>query len=166
MKGEESPLRWVTDRALPPSAHVERLAAGRRVVEGFALSAEPWDQRSGRLTLVGSVTSEAELTAAVLGSTRGADIVVGCADDGLRARLLDDLARLGPVELVELGDDPLDALDEDQRALLAALADGSSISAAADSLFLSTRTAERRLAAARAALGVRTTAEAIALAIG
>ena len=77
---------------------------------------------------------------------------------------MDDLRRIGPVDQVLLGPDPLAALDDDQRALLEALATGSSIGEAAAALHLSTRTAERRLATARKALGVRTTAEAIALA--
>ena len=46
-------------------------------------------------------------------------------------------------------------------ALLAALADGQSLQQAATELYLSPRTAQRRLSSARATLGVRTTREAV-----
>ena len=49
----------------------------------------------------------------------------------------------------------------EQRALLDRLADGESIAAAATAEFLSLRTANRRIAAARDALGVRTTRQAV-----
>ena len=53
------------------------------------------------------------------------------------------------------------ALTADQRSLLMLLAEGLSVAEAAQRMFLSLRTAERRLSAARKALGVATTAEAI-----
>jgi DNA-binding NarL/FixJ family response regulator len=56
-------------------------------------------------------------------------------------------------------------LDEQHRLLLAALADGLSVVAAAERLCISRRTAERRLSEARRVLGVSTTAEAVAAAI-
>jgi DNA-binding NarL/FixJ family response regulator len=78
-----------------------------------------------------------------------------------------DLARIGPV-----GVDPSDGtaaaasttklpITEEQVALLARLADGETIAAAAEAEFLSLRTANRRIAAARKALGVATTREAV-----
>jgi DNA-binding CsgD family transcriptional regulator len=51
--------------------------------------------------------------------------------------------------------------DDEQRRLLALLATGLSVREAARRLHLSPRTAERRLAEARAALGARTNAEAV-----
>ena len=64
----------------------------------------------------------------------------------------------------EPGQTQLDRLDEQQRRLLNLLAEGFSVAAAARRLYLSRRTADRRLAAARAALGVRSNAEAVVLA--
>ena len=49
----------------------------------------------------------------------------------------------------------------EQRALLERLANGETIAAAAAAEFLSLRTANRRIAQAREALGVRTTREAV-----
>jgi DNA-binding NarL/FixJ family response regulator len=54
------------------------------------------------------------------------------------------------------------ALDDGQRRLLELLERGLSVSEAARRLHLSRRTAERRLAAARAALGAARNAEAVA----
>jgi DNA-binding CsgD family transcriptional regulator len=52
-------------------------------------------------------------------------------------------------------------LTAEERDLLALLADGQTLGAAARSLHLSRRTADRRLAGARAKLGVASTAEAV-----
>ena len=86
------------------------------------------------------------------------------ATEDPQEQLVDDLGRIGPVEVHLVGPDPLEPLDEDQRDLLMDLATGATVAAAASARFLSLRTAERRLAQARRALGVRTTAEAVALA--
>jgi hypothetical protein len=156
---------WVTDRAAAPSTEQDRLTAnGWRCDDGFDLPPQPWDLTDRRWVRAGTVDDDAALAAAVLAAARGVGLVVGCPDEDRRALLRDDLSRIGTVELVELGPDPLAVLDDDQRALLAALAAGASVGAAADALHLSTRTAERRLAAARRSLGVRTTAEAVTLA--
>jgi DNA-binding CsgD family transcriptional regulator len=58
------------------------------------------------------------------------------------------------------------ALDEEQRRLLGLLGRGFSVREAARRLHLSRRTAERRLAEARAALGAATNAEAVLRAEG
>jgi DNA-binding NarL/FixJ family response regulator len=52
-------------------------------------------------------------------------------------------------------------LSAEQRALLGQLLGGATLGQAARALHLSRRTADRRLAAARAALEARTTAEAL-----
>jgi DNA-binding NarL/FixJ family response regulator len=59
-----------------------------------------------------------------------------------------------------------EALDEDQRRLLGLLSRGLSVREAAKRLHLSRRTAERRLAESRAALGAATNAEAVLRARG
>jgi DNA-binding NarL/FixJ family response regulator len=64
------------------------------------------------------------------------------------------------------GRDVKSALDEVQRRLLALLACGLSVPEAARRLHLSRRTAERRLAEARVALGAATNAEAVLRAEG
>jgi DNA-binding CsgD family transcriptional regulator len=58
------------------------------------------------------------------------------------------------------------ALDGEQRRLLGLLGSGLSVAEAAQELHLSPRTAERRLADARAALGAATNAEAVLRAEG
>jgi DNA-binding NarL/FixJ family response regulator len=74
---------------------------------------------------------------------------------------------LGPVlRDPELADEPTDpgaraSLLPEQRALLDRLANGETIAAAAAAEYLSLRTANRRIAQARDALGVRTTREAV-----
>ena len=55
-------------------------------------------------------------------------------------------------------------LDYEQRRLLTLIGQGLKLADAASSLDLTTRTAERRLAAARSLLEARTTAQAVALA--
>ncbi|MEV6490559.1 LuxR family transcriptional regulator, partial [Actinoplanes sp. NPDC051633] len=75
------------------------------------------------------------------------------------------LARLGPVQHGPGGpEEPGDALADlvpEQRALLDRLAAGDTIAAAAAAEYLSLRTANRRIAEARAIFGVRTTREAV-----
>ena len=61
----------------------------------------------------------------------------------------------------EDGEVAASALLPEQRALLERLANGETIAAAAAAEFLSLRTANRRIAQAREALGVRTTREAV-----
>lgn len=159
-----APLR-VTDRSTPPASLYDAFESeGWEVVEGFDLPDAPWSLESRRWVRTGTVDDAPTMARCVMAAARGVGVVVGCADDGLRAELCDDLGRIGTVEVVLLGPDPLEALDDDQRSLLAALASGASIADAAAALFLSTRTAERRLASARRLLGVRTTAEAVAMA--
>ncbi len=103
---------------------------------------------------------------AVLAAARGAGVVaIADADTDPGRSLLADLARIGPVGR-DAAEEPGDAEDdlpltEEQRALLDRLAAGETIAAAATSEFLSLRTANRRIAQAREALGVRTTREAV-----
>lgn len=66
----------------------------------------------------------------------------------------------------EISGDIERALDEEQRGLLGLLCRGHSVTEAAQQLHLSRRTAERRLAEARASLGAATNAEAVLRAEG
>ena len=71
--------------------------------------------------------------------------------------LIDDLARIGSVRLIDRAG--AISLDADTWRLLHALTDGSTVSLAARALHMSTRTAHRRITDARAAAGVRTRAQ-------
>ncbi|WP_199509503.1 LuxR family transcriptional regulator [Nucisporomicrobium flavum] len=144
---------------------------GWTVREGFALPSATWDVSTDRLVLHGRVTDQDALHLAVLAAARGAGIVAVCDADSPTGRaLVDDLSRLGAVHLGPGGSpapataDSTDAVAElvpEQRALLDRLAAGDTIAAAAAAEFLSLRTANRRIAEARALFGVRTTREAV-----
>ncbi len=135
--------------------------------DGFALPDPAWDVTGNRLVLHGRITDPDTLQLAVLAAARGAGIVAVCdVDSPLGRALIDDLSRLGPVrqgitEPAEPGHDAVADLVPEQRALLDRLAAGDTIAAAAAAEFLSLRTANRRIAEARALFGVRTTREAV-----
>jgi hypothetical protein len=137
---------------------------GWAVREGFALPDPAWDVTATRLVLHGRISDQDSLQLAVLAAARGAGIVAVCdTETPIGRALIDDLSRLGPVHY-GVGTDPGDAaadLVPEQRALLDRLASGDTIAAAAAAEFLSLRTANRRIAEARALFGVRTTREAV-----
>jgi DNA-binding NarL/FixJ family response regulator len=80
-----------------------------------------------------------------------------CLDPPERAQFIDQLKRIADVR-----ESTPPALDEEQLELLRLLRDGASLGQAAAHVGLSRRTADRRLARARATLGVSTTTEAVA----
>jgi hypothetical protein len=131
--------------------------------EGFALPDPSWDVTTARLVLHGRIGDQETLQLAVLAAARGAGVVAICdTESPLGRALVDDLSRLGPVgHGAEGGGDPVADLVPEQRALLDRLAAGDTIAAAAAAEFLSLRTANRRIAEARALFGVRTTREAV-----
>lgn len=132
--------------------------AGWRVVEG-------WREAGPGVVCTGLVDSEETAQRAVLAAVAGAGLVVeAIADREVRDRLCDDLRRLGSVDHRVGEPEGGVALGDEERALLAVLLRGASLGEAARTLNLSRRTADRRLASARRALGVSTTAEAIVLA--
>ena len=114
-----------------------------------------------------AVTDETSASAALLAAVEGRRLLVhGMAPRRILDVLVDDLRRLAHVDVVTaLSALPTRAvpLPEGADELLALLADGRTLGQAASALSLSRRTADRRLAAARDALGARTTAEALAL---
>lgn len=132
--------------------------------DGFALPDPGWDVSEARLVLHGRVVDQDTLQLAVLAAARGAAIVA-IVDTGspIGRALVDDLSRLGPVQHGPgvPAADPIADLIPEQRALLDRLANGDTIAAAAAAEFLSLRTANRRIAEARALFGVRTTREAV-----
>lgn len=138
---------------------------GWDVHEGFALPDEPWDVSRNRMLLVGLVDDATAAADAVLAAARGA-AVIATVEDGseVAALLVADLSRIGTVTRTaepEPDTGGFAALTAEQCALLERLATGDSIAAAADAEFLSLRTANRRIAQARAILGVRTTRQAV-----
>ncbi|HEY3503474.1 MAG TPA: LuxR family transcriptional regulator [Actinocatenispora sp.] len=152
---------------------LRRLArAGWRTREGFALPEAGWDVAEQQLVLFGRVPDMDAAALAVLAAARGAGVVVIADDQSDTGRaVLADLSRIGPV-LSDPNADPVDEqadqgsgddlpLSDEQRSLLDRLGAGETIAAAAEAEFLSLRTANRRIAEARKALGVRTTREAV-----
>jgi DNA-binding NarL/FixJ family response regulator len=166
--------RYVVTNGTEASAALRRLArAGWQTREGFALAEAGWDVSGARLVLYGRVADLDTAELAVHAAARGAG-VVAIADPGtdVGLALLADLSRLGqvtrdpeaevePQEPAETQASPLATLLPEQRALLERLANGETIAAAAAAEYLSLRTANRRIAQARDALGVRTTREAV-----
>ncbi|GIE28193.1 hypothetical protein Ait01nite_012380 [Actinoplanes italicus] len=131
---------------------------------GFALPDPSWDVGAAHLVLHGRIGDDDLESAqlAVLAAARGAGIVAVCdPESGAGRALIDDLSRLGPVHRGIDGSDLIANLIPEQRALLDRLAAGDTIAAAAAAEFLSLRTANRRIAEARALFGVRTTREAV-----
>jgi DNA-binding NarL/FixJ family response regulator len=116
-----------------------------------------------RLACVGVVRHKADARAALLAALKGAAIVVVIpeAAEGT-ATFVDDLARIRPVEIRT--ERPSGQPGVQERDLLRLLADGRTVREAARALHLSLRSAHRRLSRARAALGARTTAEAVHIA--
>jgi DNA-binding NarL/FixJ family response regulator len=164
--------RYVVPTGTEAISALRRLArAGWRAREGFALAEPTWDVTTKRLVLYGRVADMDTAELAVHAAARGAGVVV-IADPGtdIGRALLADLGRLGPVAQDAEADvdgvepvavaQPASLLPE-QRALLERLANGETIAAAAAAEYLSLRTANRRIAQAREALGVRTTREAV-----
>ena len=147
-------------------ACVEQLErSGAAIRRGWELESGPAQDPAG-LVCVGRVETPRDAKAALLAVLGGAGIVAVLPDDvALSASFFEDLRRLGQVDVAEEPPQTrLERLDDEQRRLLDLLAEGSSIAIAARRLYLSRRTADRRLAAARAALGVRSNAEAVVLA--
>lgn len=164
--GDDTP-RWVVASSAEATGVLRRLArAGWRTREGFALPEAAWDVSGQQLVLFGRVSDVDTAQLAVLAAARGAGVVVitdEISDTG-RA-VLADLARIGPVRTGPGGDETAERddlpLSEEQRSLLERLGAGETIAAAAEAEYLSLRTANRRIAEARKALGVRTTREAV-----
>lgn len=163
---------YVLSTSAEATAVLRRMArAGWQTREGFALAEPAWDLSDRQILLFGRVSDVDTVRLAVLAAARGA-AVVAIADPGtdLTRTLLADLGRIGPVhreaqEEPEPDHAPPDtlaaSLSPEQRSLLDRLANGETIAAAAQAEFLSLRTANRRIAQAREALGVRTTREAV-----
>jgi DNA-binding NarL/FixJ family response regulator len=148
----------VLEKAGADTARDVAVGLGGPMVHGWDGPAPPAAVR------VGTVVDADTAAQAVLAAVRGCDLVViGAAEREVIDQLCDDLRRLGQLEhRVEPAGTP--RLGAAERALLAHLVRGATLGEAAKALHVSRRTADRRLAAARRALGASTTAEAVVLA--
>lgn len=137
---------------------VRARAAGHRLVQGF----RPAAHATGAVR-IGVVDGPDSAAVALLAALDGAPLILEVrADAAVVDRLVDDLRRLGRVEHRVAAANASPVLTADARAILGLLAEGHSLGEAAGIVGLPRRTADRRLAAARAALGVERTTEAIA----
>lgn len=148
------------------------VARARAELRGLA-PVDGWRAAAPGVVCCGRVGGEEDAGGAVLAALAGAELIIDAtgrtSDPAVIDKLCDDLRRLGTVvhHTSEAdGVDPAEALDDDQLDLLMLLALGRSLGQAAADLHLSRRTADRRLAAARAVLGVRATTQAVALVRG
>jgi hypothetical protein len=152
----ESARRWVGHR----ESH------GRRRRDAEELPREPWDLADRAWVIERTVASDTDVGPVVLASLRGVEVAAVVVVAAMAELLLDDLRRVGVS--VEMPSDvaparPSVELPEDARELLALLAGGASMAEAAAAVHVSLRTAERRIGVVRRQLGVRTTAEALAI---
>jgi DNA-binding NarL/FixJ family response regulator len=134
-------------------------AAGYELLSGF----RPARRASDRTVCHGVIESDDQAASALLAALAGHGLLVEVRTRSQTVdRLVDDLSRLGPVDhrLVEMA--PAASISPEARAVLALLAEGLTLGEAAADLGLSRRTADRRLAEARRALGTERTTEAVA----
>jgi len=143
---------------------VEEISArGWAVTEGFDSGRRPG--RGEGSVRSGTVSDKATAEAALLTALRGEGLVVhATADRQTIDRLVDDLRRLGPVEHRIGSPEAPPVVAPEARAILGLLAEGHSLGEAAAILGIARRTADRRLADGRRALGTDRTTEAITLA--
>jgi DNA-binding NarL/FixJ family response regulator len=145
------------------SAVVDRVCADL-AARGLRVSPD-WRGAAPGIVCRGVVDDDRSAEQAVLAALAGAQLVVAAtANREVIDRLCDDLRRLGPLDhrIDSSGDRPV--LSAQEWSLLDRLLAGDSLGHAAAAVHLSRRTADRRLASARRALGVNTTAELLAAA--
>jgi DNA-binding NarL/FixJ family response regulator len=145
----------------PDSAVADALADVRAarwtVVPGWWLPSG-----SDRVVCTGTVTSAEDAAAALLAAVAGAGLVVAArAEREILDRLCDDLRHLGPLDHRTASTPPRPRLTAEEHTLAELLLAGVTLGEAARHLNISRRTADRRLASVRRALGVETTAEAL-----
>lgn len=132
---------------------------GYLILDGFTGRKAP-----GRRSICrGVITSAADAGRALLVALEGRGLLVEARVDRVVVdRLVEDLRRLGPVDHRIVDPAAADEIDREGLAILAHLAEGLNLGEAAFQLGMSRRTADRRLAEARRALGAERTTEAIA----
>jgi DNA-binding CsgD family transcriptional regulator len=150
----------------PNPAVRKATADGWRPERSLDVPEEPWDLGAARHLAVASIETAESAAAALLLAVRGAGLVVFLDPDAPWAGgFLADLDRIDTPapDIIDAGAGAGAAipLSDEQCALLDLLAAGASIASAAASLYVSLRTANRRIAEARKALGAASTSEAV-----
>ena len=144
--------------------------AGGAVQTNLQLPVVPWSLVAADLTCVATVSGPGDAAEAIVAALRGVSLVLFVGHDASwagRVDFLEDLDRLrsiapdGPSSAPAALLAPMPEIGPDQGDILELLAEGLSLPEAAGRLFLSLRTTERRLSAAKRLLGVRSTAEAV-----
>ena len=139
------------------AAVADARSAGWRVFRGWQVP----DGSLSDVVLAGPVATTPDARAAMLAAVAGAGLIVHAQGNReLIDVLCDDLRHVGELDH-RVAADPGAGLTVEERSLLALLAGGATLGQAANRLHLSRRSADRRLASARAALGVVTSAEAV-----
>lgn len=157
------PLVLIESAEIAAQAHLRRALDAARA--GGWQPVGSWLVPRGRVVCHGVVATHADAVLALRAAVGGAGVVVvGRASRDTLDRLVDDLRRIGPVEHVTDDGPPPPAVDDAQRRLLLLLSEGWTLGEAATELGLARRTADRRLEAARRALGAERTADALAMA--
>ena len=135
--------------------------SGVRVIDAGDLAGDPDGGDAGFVCVV-HVADEVGFSTAIVAAVGGAGLVAIVPDQlgSLCTRLLDELRGIDPVPLGAAPSDAL-ALTDEQRMLLDLIGGGMPVGEAARTMSISRRTADRRLAQARATLGVATTTEAV-----
>ena len=147
-----------TDEAFG-SVVAELREAGWRIRPGFG---SVGDVETVATVRAGVVATAEDASAALIAVLAGSGVIISARAAGeVMDRLIDDLRHVGPVDHRVIPLDAVPALDEESRALLTRLAAGDTLGEAANALAMSRRTADRRLAAARRAMGVERTTEAV-----
>lgn len=136
----------------------EIVAAGWRLEPGFGPP-----HSHGPVVRSGTIATAADAASALVAALAGQGVVArSAAPRQVMDRFIDDLRRLGPVEHRPGRGQAEPDVEPQARAILGLLAEGQSLGEAAAILGISRRTADRRLARGRHALGAKRTTEAIA----
>jgi hypothetical protein len=157
------PVLVAADAGAAQDAVARLRAAGWTVCGPADVHPDPWDLRDRALVVSVCVDDDA-VPDVVLLAARGAGlvVVVDIDDPVIAETFVDQLHRIGPVhDAGAPSGTPTRRLTREEAAVLEALAGGASIPEAAAGLFLSVRTANRRLASARVALGVGSSRAAV-----
>ena len=154
------PLIVVHDRATLAIAATELRSARWTVREGISDQNVARGNES-RTVLTGSVGDSRSAQEALLAVLRGFGLLVHLtAGRDTGARFLDDLTRLGPVDLRPMAIQL--TIDANDLELLRLLVGDATVTEASRQLHVSRRTANRRLESLRRIAGVATTAQLIA----
>ena len=152
------PVAYVVDSE--PREAAARLLPGRVAVAVVDVPEDPYDLTPRAFVVADVIDGQDTARAALLAAVRGVPLVVRVAlPVWEHLAYLEELGRVADVRPAPV--DGASLLTPEQRALLQQLAAGHTVETAAARLGWSRRTATRRLTAAKDALGVATTAEAL-----